>query len=82
MLKTNPAVFAVEDEYQIMVCVKAPCLMWVQVGDERFYDESNGILRSNISTHRMHVPMKVLDAAKEYHLLAENDRPQALLSRA
>ena len=68
MLKTHPAVFAVEDEYQIMVCVKAPCLMWVQVGEEKYFDESNGILRSNVTTHRMRVPASELNAAKEYTL--------------
>ena len=68
MLKTHPAVFAVEDEYQIMVCVKAPCLMWVQVGDEMFFDESNGILRSNVTTHRMHVPSDLLNREKKYTL--------------
>lgn len=68
MLKTHPAVFAVEDEYQIMVCVNAPCLMWVQVGEEKYFDESNGILRSNVTTHRMRVPASELNAAKEYTL--------------
>lgn len=68
MLKTHPAVFAVEDEYQIMVCVKAPCLMWVRVGDEIYYDESNGILRSNVTTHRMRVPSEALNRAGEYTL--------------
>lgn len=68
MLKTHPAVFAVGDEYQIMVCVKASCLMWVQVGDEKFYDDSNGILRSNVTTHRMRVPAECLNSAREYTL--------------
>lgn len=66
MLKTHPAVFAVEDEYQIMVCVKSPCLMWVQVGNEKFFDESNGILRSNVTTHRMKVPAELLNQEKKY----------------
>ncbi len=68
MLRTHPAVFAVEDEYQIMVGVKFPCLMWVQVGGETFYDESNGILRSNVTIHRMHVPAKLLNEEKGYTL--------------
>ena len=68
LLKSHPAVFAVEDEYQIMVCVKHPCLMWVQVGEERFYDESNGILRSNVTTHRMKIPAEILNHAKAYTL--------------
>lgn len=66
MLKTHPAVFAVGDEYQIMVCVKAPCLMWVKVGNENFYDDSNGILRSNVTTHRMKVPAELLNEVKAY----------------
>ncbi|MBO5213806.1 MAG: metallophosphoesterase [Clostridia bacterium] len=68
MLKTHPAVFAVEDEYQIMVCVKEPCLMWVQIGEEKIFDESNGMLRSNVTTHRMHVPGDLLNREKKYTL--------------
>ena len=40
--------------------------MWVKVGDELFYDESNGILRSNVLTHRISVPKEVLDEMGKY----------------
>lgn len=70
LLKTNPAVFAVDDTYQIMVPVTEECLMWVKVGDEEFYDDSNGILRSKVSTHRITVPAKTLDTAKEYTIFS------------
>ncbi len=66
ILKTTPAVFAVGEAYQIMVPVSSPCLMWVRVGDECYYDDSNGILRSDVTTHRMTVPMNELDSAKCY----------------
>lgn len=66
MLRTNPAVFAVEDTYQIMVQVSAPSLYWVEVAGECYYDESNGIMRSLSELHRAVVPMAVLDAAGEY----------------
>ena len=66
IMKTEPAVFAVGDTYQIMVGVTCPVLMWVRVGDECYYDDSNGILRSAVSTHRMTVPMEELDKAKRY----------------
>lgn len=66
ILKTSPVVFAVENEYQIMVYVNEPCLFWVKVGDEEYYDESNGIMRSMLDVHRVHVPMEALDAAGEY----------------
>lgn len=66
MLKTNPAVFAVDKTYQIMVATTSPCLFWVQVGEEEYYDESNGIMRSICDIHRVIVPMKELDAAGKY----------------
>ncbi len=66
MLKTHPAVFAVEDTYQIMVSTTQPCLFWVRIGDEEHYDESNGILRSLSPLHRVIVPMAELNRLKEY----------------
>ncbi len=66
MLKTTPAVFAVEETYHIMVPVSCPTLMWVRVGDEEYYDESNGIMRSDVDVHRMIVPKNVLDNARKY----------------
>ena len=61
-----PVVYAVGKEYQIFVQVKHECLMWVKVGSEEYYDDSNGILRSASMTHKMIVPMEELDQAKKY----------------
>ena len=66
MMKTTPAVFAVADEYQIMVQIDDPVLFSVRVGDEEYFDESNGIMRSLSELHRVRVPMAELDRAKEY----------------
>lgn len=66
VLKTTPAVFVVGNEYQIMVPVKAECLMWVKVGEENFYNESNGVIRSKTEVHRMRVPAEILDKAGKY----------------
>ena len=66
ILKTSPAVFAVGDTYQITVPVKSSCLMWVRVGDELYYDDSNGIIRSDVTTHKMVVPMEELDKTCSY----------------
>ena len=63
---TTPVVYAVGHEYQIMVPVSCETLMWVRVGDRCYYDDSNGILRSNTTTHRMIVPMDELDRSGEY----------------
>lgn len=66
VLKTSPAVFAVGDTYQIMVPVTCPTLMWVRIGEDCYYDDSNGIIRSDVTTHRMIVPMEELDRAGKY----------------
>ena len=62
----TPIVFAVNHEYQIMAYVEEASLMWVQVGEHTFYDESNGIMRSDVKIHRVHVPMELLDREKSY----------------
>lgn len=66
MLKTSPAVFAVGNEYQIMVEIQCESLMSVKIGDKTYYDESNGIMNSLSPLHRVAVPMEVLDRAREY----------------
>ena len=63
---TTPIVYAVGKNYQIMVPVTKETLMWVQVAGINFYDDVNGILRSNCTTHRMTVPSELLDSVGEY----------------
>lgn len=65
-LKTAPAVFAVGNEYQIMVPAKSDLLFSVRVGDAVFYDHVGGIMRSSVPVHRVHVPMALLDRAGAY----------------
>ena len=66
MLKTTPAVFAAGNEYQIMAPTDKSSLFWVEIGDNVFYDEQNGIMRSLTKTHRVRVPSEVLNSAGEY----------------
>lgn len=61
-----PTVYEVADKYIIIVPVNEPCLMWVGIGENEYYDDSNGILRSGRLTHKMTVPMAELDAARSY----------------
>lgn len=65
-LKTAPAVFAVGNEYQIMVPVKSDLLLWVSVGNEIFYDHVGGVMRSAVPVHRVSVPMALLDGEGAY----------------
>ncbi len=66
MLKYTPAVFAVGNTYQIMVPVTEASIFWVEIDGKSFYDEQNGIMRSLCKTHRVSVPMDILDGAGEY----------------
>lgn len=65
-IELAPAVFAVKEDYHIMLYPSRPCLMWVKVGNKIYYDESNGILRSCTDVHRVIIPMQELDEAKKY----------------
>ena len=65
-ISAPPAVYAVGNEYQIFLTTSIETLMWVNVGNEEYYDDSNGILRSGSSTHVMSVPMEELDRAGKY----------------
>ena len=65
-MKTKPAVFIVHDTYHIMVQTTEETMMWVKVGNQEYYDESNGILRSLTQIHRMIVPADELDVAGSY----------------
>ncbi len=66
LIKNTPIVFAVGNDYKIFVPVNDCSLMWVKVGDECFYDDSNGVLRSAVSVHKMSVPMEILDRERKY----------------
>lgn len=66
--KTEPAVFLTGEYYQIMVPVEKSSLMHVRVGNNSFYDEANGILRSEVYVHKVNVPKAELDAAGKYEI--------------
>ena len=66
MLKYSPTVFAVENDYKIFIPVTSSCGLWVKVGDECYYDHSNGILRSSVTMHKVAVPRDELDKAGKY----------------
>lgn len=68
ILKTEPAVFSVGSNYQIIVPVNCETLMWVKIADKLFYDHINGTLRSNTNIHRMIVPQSLLDNEKKYSI--------------
>ena len=69
MLRTDPAVFAVGKNYQIIITSKSQSFISIKVGDEIFVDHSNGILRSASRTHNIEVPQELLDREKKYMVI-------------
>lgn len=67
--KTAPTVFLTGEYYQIMVPVEKSSLMYISVGNEKYYDESNGILRSDVPIHRVNIPKYELDALGKYEIV-------------
>ncbi len=49
---TPPAVFAAGSNYQIMSVTDTPLVYWVEVNNHKYYDASNGVLRSACRAHR------------------------------
>ena len=66
ILKNAPAVFAVEKKYSVFIQVTESSVMWIKIGDECFYDHSNGVLRSANAVHKITVPTEKLDSAGKY----------------
>ncbi|MBQ3015516.1 MAG: metallophosphoesterase [Clostridia bacterium] len=66
IIKNAPAVFAVERNYSILIQVIESSVMWIRVGDECYYDHSNGVLRSSRNIHSITVPGEKLESAGEY----------------
>ena len=69
MLRYEPAVFAVGNDYQIAVTSKAQAFISIRIGDELFLDESNGILCSASKTHIFAVPQELLNREKHYTVI-------------
>lgn len=67
-LNAHPSVFAIDGRYQIVTPFACSAIVWVKVAGETYYDDANGILKSNNYVHKVEVPMAELDVAKEYTL--------------
>jgi hypothetical protein len=67
MLKVPPAVFAVGEEYQILV-LAPDTLVRLRIGDQFYSDHINGVRPSRKSVHRFRIPMPVLDRAGKYEV--------------
>ena len=67
LLKVPPAVFAVGEEYQILV-LAPDTLVRLRIGDQFYSDHINGVRPSRKSVHRFRIPMQVLERAGKYEV--------------
>ena len=68
-MEAYPSVFAVNDSYQIFIPFNCEVIVSVIVGNNEYYDDSNGIMRSNTNIHKVEVPISELDTSGRYTLV-------------
>jgi hypothetical protein len=61
-----PTVFAVGNVYKIFMPFSEQAILKVTVGDTDYFDDCNGVMRSNTEMHTVQVPMSELDFHKSY----------------
>lgn len=65
-LYSNPCVFVIGNQYEILVLTKENGLVSIKVGDRIFYEENSGALSTEKRHARIRVPQGVLDSARGY----------------
>lgn len=70
--KVGPVVYAVGDEYQIVWSTYNRGISYVEIGEDRFYDSTAGRANSELTVHKVSVPMALLDNAKSYTVFTKN----------
>jgi len=61
-----PSVFAVGNEYQIIIKFRKEAMVKIKIGDKVYCDHSNGVFRSSYPVHKISVPMSELDKYGKY----------------
>lgn len=67
----TPAVFAVEDTYQIVFTTRAKGTAWVEIDGVEYNETYAGYRTTESRIHKITVPMEALDNAGEYTLCAK-----------
>lgn len=67
---TDPVVYAVGDEYQIVFMTSAKSTAWVEIGGREYNDTYAGSRTSETTVHKITVPMDELDSSSGYKIFA------------
>lgn len=65
-LMCRPAVFVVENDYEILVVCKKKGLIYVKVEDDIYRPKNSGVLETEVNYAKIRLPQSALDAAKKY----------------
>lgn len=68
MIYKDPCVYAVGNEYQIVINTLEFGKCWVEAGGNAYNDSVGGLIRTETLVHRVTVPMEVLDSARGYRV--------------
>ena len=68
-LRYDPIVFVIGDGYDIRFVTREKGKAGVRIGNEVFWDASNGVIRSETNVHSVRIPQKNLDRAGSYTVL-------------
>ena len=68
-LYCTPTVFAIGNDYEILVNLNNFGLCFIKVGDTLYYEENSGVLPSERTIVKIRVPQSELDLAKEYEII-------------
>ena len=71
LIEGSPAVFAVEESYQIFLRIRKPALVKIKVGRSVFSGHTNGVRPSGSKVHAFTVPGKLLDKVGLYEVICQ-----------
>ena len=71
-INCTPAVFAVEDTYQIVFSTRSKGTAWVEINGVEYNDTYAGYRVTEDRIHKVTVPMEVLDSAGSYTIYAKS----------
>ena len=71
-INCTPAVFAVEDTYQIVFTTSGKGTAWVEINGVEYNDTYAGYRTTEDKIHKVTVPMEALDTAGEYTIYAKS----------
>ena len=71
-IRCTPAVYAVEDTYQIVFSTHAKGTAWVEINGVEYNDTYAGYRQTEHKIHKITVPMEVLDSADSYTVYAKS----------